>query len=218
MVVLLTCVLYFGRSIWLSEIGRFLVVKDPLERADAIYVLNGDPNTRPFEAVRLYKQGLAPRVVIAKAENSMTNVVNLTPNTTDLCIEVLKSGGITGDRLVELSMPGGVTSTLDEAKLLKAYANQNGIHKVIVVTSDFHSRRAKWIIRKVVNSSGTKIIMRPTPNPKYGENNWWHKEDGVIGCQNEYIKLLFYWVHYRNLADSDQKSTRGQGTLRPAAA
>ena len=202
--VLVFIVIYVSRAAWLPVIGSFLIVKDPPEAADIIYVLNGDPNTRPFEAARLYQEGLAPKVAIARAENSMTNVVNLTMNTTDLCIKVLHAGGITGGHLVELNMPGGVRSTFDEAMLLKEYAVRTGIRRVIVVTSEFHSRRAKWIFQKVLKNERVKIIIRPVANPKYGKDNWWRKEDGLIGCQNEYIKLIFYLMHYRNIADSPQ--------------
>ena len=44
----------------LSRLGAFLVVQDPLEKADAIFVLGGTRYERPLEAVELYNAGWAP--------------------------------------------------------------------------------------------------------------------------------------------------------------
>ena len=40
------------------------------------------------------------------------------------------------------------------------------------------------------------VMMAPTPDRKYGPNNWWTMEDRVVGCQNEYLKLLYYHLKY----------------------
>ena len=48
----------------LSRLGAWLVVEDPLEKADAIFVLGGTRYERPLEAVDLYKAGWAPRIML----------------------------------------------------------------------------------------------------------------------------------------------------------
>ena len=50
----------------LPRAGRFLVEGDPPEKADAIVVLAGSYPDRILEAVALYKEGWAPRILICR--------------------------------------------------------------------------------------------------------------------------------------------------------
>jgi len=188
--------LYALRTPVLRSVGDFLVVRDNLAAADAIVVLNGDPNSRPFEAARLFRQGLASEVWIARSEDSELSRAGVYPNTTDLAIAVLKKGGVPAGHVVQIETPGGVTSTFDEARALHEYVMSRSIRKIIVVTSAFHTRRAHWALRKEFRGTNTVLLMWPVPNPKYGADNWWRYEDGVIGLQNEYLKLLYYIVRH----------------------
>jgi len=180
----------------LREIGAFLVVSDRLEPADLIYVLNGDVSARPRHAATLFQRGLAPNIAMARAEDSLAVRAGAYPNVTDTSIAVLKSQGVPGERIVELRPDGGVQHTFDEAEVLRSYCREHSLHKIIIVTSDLHSRRARFIFRKVLSGLPVKIMLAPTPDVKYGAANWWRSEDGVIGCQNEYVKLIYYHLRY----------------------
>ena len=85
---------------------------------------------------------------------------------------------------------------MDEAKALLVYSREHPLRKVIIVTSDLHSRRARYTFRKVLSGTGVKIMMAPISDLKYGADNWWQLEDGVIGLQNEYLKLAYYYIKY----------------------
>ncbi len=50
----------------LRGLGSWLVVQDPLAKADAIFVLGGTRFERPLEAVELYKAGWAPRIALMR--------------------------------------------------------------------------------------------------------------------------------------------------------
>ena len=53
-------------AVWLLYYGgRYLQHEDPLQKADAIFVLAGTRLERPFEAVDLYKEGYAPIIVLS---------------------------------------------------------------------------------------------------------------------------------------------------------
>jgi uncharacterized SAM-binding protein YcdF (DUF218 family) len=194
--VLLGAILYVFRINVLVGIGNFLVIHDKLEAADAIFLLNGDPTVRPVHAVTLFRRGLAPTIVIARAEDSVGVQFGAYPNPTDSNITMLKNLGVPESRIIQLRPPGGVKHTFDEAKALLAYSRENPLRKVIIVTSDLHSRRARFIFLKILSGTVEKIMFAPVSDRKYGATNWWTIEDGVIGCQNEYIKLLFYHLKY----------------------
>src|SRR5271167_3712977 len=52
----------FTVSLAFLNVGRWLVVEDPLEKAAAIAVLSGRMPGRALEAARIYKAGYAPEV------------------------------------------------------------------------------------------------------------------------------------------------------------
>ena len=194
--VLLLASLYAFRNSALAAVGNFLVVRDQLEPADIIFLLNGDPTVRPAHAAELLHQGLARQVVIARAEDSEGVQFGAYPNVTDTNIVMLKSLGVPEDKIVQLRPPGGVKHTKDEADALLRYTREHSIHSVIIVTSDLHSRRTRFIFKKVLSGSPVRVMLAPISDRKYGANNWWKLEEGLIGCQNEYLKLVYYHLKY----------------------
>src|SRR5580692_7691542 len=54
--------LLLGGVVMLLCVGRWLVVEDPLEKAQAIVVLSGRMPLRALEAAKLYREGYAPKV------------------------------------------------------------------------------------------------------------------------------------------------------------
>jgi uncharacterized SAM-binding protein YcdF (DUF218 family) len=187
---------YTFRARLLSAIGNFLVIHDRIEPVDIIFLLNGDPTLRPYQAVALFRNRIASKVVIARAEDSAGVKLGAYPNVTDSNITMLEQLGVPESRIVELRPPEGVNSTFDEAQALLVYCRERGIHSVVIVTSDFHSRRARYIFRKELKGAGVKVLVAPISDRKYGAGNWWTIEDGVIGCENEYLKLIYYHWKY----------------------
>ena len=179
-----------------SALGAFLVVRDPLESADVIFLLNGDPNVRPQQAADLLKKGLAPQIAIARQTDSPGVEAGAYPNPTDTNIFMLKKCGVPEEKIRQLKPPGGVSHTFDEAVALREYYRERGFSKVIVVTSDMHSRRARFIFRRVFSGTGVHIALAPVADLKYGAADWWKTEDGIVGCENEYIKLVYYHLRY----------------------
>src|SRR5580692_1931149 len=55
-------IVLLGAVVFLVCIGRWLVVEDPLEKAQAIVVLSGRMPLRAMEAAKLYREGYAPKV------------------------------------------------------------------------------------------------------------------------------------------------------------
>lgn len=189
--------LYLLRVPILTRVGTFLIVQDPIEPADIIFILNGDIATRPFQVAKLVNQGISDKVVIVRAGDSLAVDAGLQPNITDMSVKMMRKAGISEAKIVQLPFPKGVTSTFDEATALRAYVQENAVKRIVVVTSAIHTRRARWIITKELAGTPVKIMMSPAPDPRYTSRNWWRQEDGFIGCQNEYLKLAYYLVKYR---------------------
>jgi uncharacterized SAM-binding protein YcdF (DUF218 family) len=194
---LLIALAYAFRSQILTGIADLLVVNDPLQPADIIFVLNGDYNTRPFRASELYEKGLAPVIIITKAESLPAEKLSLVPNNTDVSIGVMKALGVPPEKIVVLPVEGGTTSTFDEAIALRQYIESHNVHSLILLTSAFHTRRAKWIFDRELSGLPVRLEVAAVPHYGFDESDWWQSEDGLITLNNEYIKLVYYYVKYR---------------------
>ena len=62
----------------------------------------------------------------------------------DIVLAVGQGMGAATAAIVEELIPGGVTSTYDEAVTLRKYAEREKLRSVNIVTSSFHTRRARW--------------------------------------------------------------------------
>ena len=123
--------------LFLPFAGRFFSAADPLQRGDAIVVLAGSRVDRWLEAVDLFKEGWAPRVVLSPGPVSDLEVklrgegLRL-PREGDLARDAVLSLGVPADAVTV--MPGGVDNTAAEAAALRRWLPP-GSHRVIVVTS-----------------------------------------------------------------------------------
>ena len=195
-ILLLVICLYAFRAPILTGVGDYLIVSDRLQPADVIFVLNSEVNVRPFYATDLYQQGLAPFIAIARSENSPVVKLGLVPNDTDIDVRVMEKLGVPASKIVILPFPGGVTSTFDEADALRQYIETKGIQRVIVVTSAFHTRRARWILDRQLAGLPVILEMAPAPYPNFDQTTWWQDENGLITVNNEYVKLVYYLFKY----------------------
>jgi uncharacterized SAM-binding protein YcdF (DUF218 family) len=187
---------YAFRAQLLTGLARVLIVNDPLQPADIIFILNGDVNTRPFFAAELFKQELAPQIVLAREEDGPAAEIGLYPNGTDVTVEVMTKLGVPDDRITVIPIQGGATSTRDEAVILRRYVDEHQIRRVLVVTSAFHTRRTRWIIEKELSGSSTNFSMAAAPQWQFDETNWWQEERGLLMFVNEYLKLFYYFAAY----------------------
>jgi uncharacterized SAM-binding protein YcdF (DUF218 family) len=197
LLLLLVSLVFAFRSQILTGFADYLIVDDKLQPSDAIFLLNSDFDTRPFRAAGLYKQGLAPVIVIARSEDTPVVDLGLLPNDTDISIAVMEKLGVPAEKIIILSVPGGVTSTFDEALAFRQYIQANQVHRFILVTSAFHTRRARWIFDKTLAGLPVTLEMAAVPYKDFDQTNWWKNENGLIALNNEYIKLIFYLFKYR---------------------
>ena len=195
--LLLVFLAFTFRSQILTGVADYLIVSDPLQPADVIVLLNSEVNTRPFRASALYQQGLAPVIVIARSESTPTVAMGLVPNDTDISVAVMEKQGVPAGKIVILPFPGGVTSTFDEASAVRQYVVAHQAYRIILVTSAFHTRRARWIFEKILAGLPVRLEMAAVPYAGFDQTNWWKNETGLITLNNEYIKWVYYLFKYR---------------------
>ena len=200
-VVLFAAALFFLRVTILSAVGNFLVVSDPLAKSDAIAILGGNGASRAAEAAKLFGEGWAPRILISREgypfkaqEWKHYGITRLEES--DVAALVLKNLGVSDHSVVLLD--GYNENTLDEVRNYRAYLESTGQRSVIVVTSNFHSRRSRLTFRRVFRGTGIRVIVHPAPaNFEYAPEYWWRRRISRRTAYLEYQKLIFYALFYR---------------------
>jgi uncharacterized SAM-binding protein YcdF (DUF218 family) len=181
--------------------AKRLIVSDELPHADAIVVLAGSTAyvERTHRAVELFRQGRAPKIILTNDNqlSGWSNELQRNPLFIERAAEELTRAEGVPESVVEMLLQP-VSSTHEEALLLRRYAEAHALRSLLVVTSAYHSRRALWTFRKVFEGSGINVgvmIVEPgweTPLPA----TWWLHLSGWRMVAGEYLKLIYYWLSY----------------------
>jgi uncharacterized SAM-binding protein YcdF (DUF218 family) len=183
----------------LGAAGRFLVEDDPLDHADAIVVLTGSYPDRILEAVALYREGWAPRIILCREpENAgfrkLQGLGVTVPRLFELNRSVAEQLGVPPDAITVLERPAG--STYSEAEVVLEYILQRGYRSILLVTSKYHSSRAARIYRFLADGR-VAIIVRPARDDDFQPDGWWRDRPSTRRVVIEYQKLLTFLLFDR---------------------
>lgn len=194
LVVLLAAFCFVFRSPILRSVANAWVVDGPLSKADAIMVLGGGFPRRPIEAARLYRAGLAPKVLYSDVSTNMLAQLGLGKPQPELTRELLIEQGVP-ESAVEC-VGHSVVNTYEESLAVRDWLRQTGGKSVIIPTGEFHTRRVRWVFRKALRPLGARVQVKPIIDDRFTTTNWWRTEEAVVGFQNEIVKYLYYRVKY----------------------
>jgi uncharacterized SAM-binding protein YcdF (DUF218 family) len=187
---------WFLRAPLLTAAGQLLVIDDPLPtKADAIVVLGGGMAHRPQEAARLYRLGIAPKVLVTHPANRPGLEPHLIPSEGELAATLLQRLGVPPDAISAIGP--GVASTHDESQATLHWIAAQPVQHIVIPTDLFHTRRVKRVFQNALREKGTQVTVTVVPNHRYDATNWWHWPDGLMTWQNEFLKSLYYWATYR---------------------
>jgi uncharacterized SAM-binding protein YcdF (DUF218 family) len=190
--VILLLVVLFG----LSRLGAFLVVEDPLQKADAIFVLGGTRFERPLEAVDLYHEGWAPRIMLFRMVKDFGEVELLKrgfdfPLESDVQADALRRLGVPAEALFVL---GEQDNTKDEAQEIHDQVAAHHWQRVIVVTSKQHTRRARLVVSRKLSGTNADVIVRASRYDPADVEHWWRDRPTLRFTLFESQRLLGYWI------------------------
>ncbi len=179
----------------LQGAARLWIVDEAAEAADAIVVLGGAEDCRPFAAARLWKAGLAPVVLVPEVELNPTEALGLRPSTTAVIRGVLKAEGVPDEAVVSIGRD--VSSTRHEALAVREWVEGSGVVgpvRLLIPTDPFPTRRTHWLFEKTVPGARVTVVRT---DPKHMDvERWWTSETGLISFQNEVVKYLLYRAKY----------------------
>lgn len=189
-VAAIALVVLAGRSL-----GHWLVVQDPLESADAIVVLSGGMPERAIEAARIFRQGFASQVWLTHSTEPGATLrehgVNYTgEDTYDKLL--LMHEGVPENAIHVLDPP--IVNTADEVNVAgRALRKIAGKRKIIIVTSQVHTRRARTLWRRLASGDGTAIV-RGVTDDSFDSAHWWRSTTGALRVVREVFGLLNAWA------------------------
>ncbi len=185
---------YLYRAPLLSGMARAWVVNEPTTHADAIVILGGGLESRPFAAAKLFHANVASRILYMDVRRSPSEEMGITLPEVEQTRRILLSNGVPETAMTVVGSK--VTSTFDEARAVKGWVEKNGAQSIIIPTDAFHTRRARWIFRKELRVAKAEIHVVPIDPIRYKLSDWWTHEEGLIFFQNEVVKSLYYRLHY----------------------
>jgi len=177
MLSLLVLILLAGIAV-LGFSRQILTIDSGDVEADAIVVLGGgEGQHRPERAAELVAKGRAPLVLVSGAGDF------------DLNVNRLEKAGLSASAIM---VENRSRSTLQNAQFSIPLLRKMGAHRVIIVTSWYHSRRALKCFQQLAPD------IQFASCPSYWGNPYeeWYGRDIGGYLVVEYAKLLGYWVCY----------------------
>jgi hypothetical protein len=164
-----------------TNAGRMLVVNDP-ERSDVILVLAGETERRPARALEFLGQGYGRRVVIDVPAAAMMFHFTEVELAEQYARQLPQAASVKICPIVGLS-------TRDEAHDAEKCLTSEE-ERVLIVTSDFHTRRALSIFRHEIRGRSFAIVAAYDER-QFG-TRWWTRRQWAKTLVDEWMRLSWW--------------------------
>jgi len=184
--LLLLAVVYFSRPLWLTALGSWLVFDDGPAKAETVVVLGGGDNLgyRIEKAADLVRAGYAPSVLVS----GPAGFYGLNEGEAAVQYAVRKGYPAAWFIVVRHS----ATSTSEEAAVMLAELRRRNIHSFLLVTSNYHTARARRIYLATERATGGGPSMRVVAcaDQFFTPDSWWRKREGRKIAFMEWTKTI----------------------------
>lgn len=150
---------------------------DQPEKSDTIIILGGGDQGRVQQAADLYQSGYADNVIITPVEERYTSAELIT---------ILRHYGFNEE---DITVEEESTSTYSNAEKTIEILDSKNFDSALVVTSDYHIKRAKIAFERL--NDGSKDF-HYIPATNLGGEKWHEREDANKHWFNEFIKVWGY--------------------------
>lgn len=165
-----------------SKAGSFLVLDEP-RASDLILVLAGETDRRPQRALELLAQGYGKRILLDVPNNAKVF------GSTEM--------ELAGEYVHNLPQAASISicpidglSTKAESKDVERCLVHEPAQRILIVTSDFHTRRALSIFRHEL--PGREYSVAATrDNAAFGDR-WWTHRQWAKTFTDEWLKIIWW--------------------------
>ncbi len=195
--VIFCFLLYLVRRPLLRFMAESWIIEDTLDKADALIVL-GDDNfyaDRVTRGSQLFREGKAP-VIVASGRRLRPNA-----GIAELMEHDLVERGVPRDKILRFSHDGD--STLEEAQSLARIVKERKWRSVIVVTSNFHTRRARYVFQRVF-PQGMEVRVASARDGDFDPEHWWEKRKSIKELTQEFAGMVVTVWELRGKSETDE--------------
>ena len=186
--------LYLFRAPILTLYAHAFFLQNAQKGADAIICLSGSRGTRTPECLRLWNRGFGKRLFVTEEKPKSAEFYVIELSHLQFAQAVTQKMKLAAKWELLPSISGGATSTFDEAEDALAYAKKAGWRRIIIVTDEFHTRRAHLAFQKVFEGSDVEVEVAGAPNELFAVDDWWLSEKGILAYFGETVKYPIYWL------------------------
>lgn len=179
---LMAAIVFLLLLVLAAQAGRVLVIDDP-KPSDVILVLAGETDRRPARALELLHQGYGRRVLIdVPADAKIYEFSQL-----DLAQKYVAH--LPDAASISLCPIYGL-STRDESHDAEKCLSSQVAQRVLIVTSDFHTRRALSIYRHEIR--GQSFSIAASHDDRQFGTRWWSHRQWAKTFADEWLRTLWW--------------------------
>ena len=182
--VLLAALMLVFVLMFAANAGRLLVV-DATEPSDVILVLAGETDRRPALAMQLLDQGYGQRVLIDVPAAARIY------ESSELQIAEKYVQNLPQAASIRICPIVGLSTREESHDAEKCLAGEPG-RRILIVTSEFHTRRALNIFRREV--PGKSFSVAGAHDESQFGTRWWTNRQWAKTCLDEWLKFLWWTV------------------------
>lgn len=157
----------------------------PCQEADAIVAVSGgDTAARTKEAIALYKNGWAPKLIFSGAAQDKSG-----PSNAEAMRRIARDAGVPDENIITEEQ--GETTKQNAVKTQSIF-EANGIKSVILVTSAYHQRRAGLEFK--ARSGDVTVRNHPVPRDEQWSAFWWMTPIGWYLAVGEFMKIIAFYA------------------------
>jgi uncharacterized SAM-binding protein YcdF (DUF218 family) len=181
----LVVLLVLTSSWWLPGLGYALIHNESPVKADIAVVLAGDQyGHRIVKAGELVRAGYVPAVLVSGPAGAYGL------HESDLAIPFAVRQGFPAEWFI--AFPNSSLSTREEAAAVLVELRRRKVRSFLLVTSDYHSARARRIFLATERASGGGPEMRTVaaPDEFFQADRWWRTRQGQKVAFMEWSKTV----------------------------
>ena len=183
-VVILVCLI---AGLWifsgpiLRGLGSAMVKDGPPVKADMILVLAGDgAGYRILKGAELAREGYAPKVLVSNGGGTYGR------QESDMAVDFAIQHGYSPDLFVVAHYHAD--STVDEGRRALTLLRKRGAHKILIVTTLWHTARAGRIYRRLAPDLEFQMVGSEDFN--WNDGDWWKTREGRKTFFMEGVKTI----------------------------
>jgi uncharacterized SAM-binding protein YcdF (DUF218 family) len=183
-VALLIVGIVAARPLWLQALGDYLVRSEQPAQADLAVVPAGDYyGYRILKAAELVRQGFTGVVLVSSPDGTYGY------SEAELAIPFAVRHGYPASWFV--AVPNKAKSTREEALAMAPELRKRAVRKCLLVTSNYHTRRAGGIFRSTLPEVEFRVIA--AQDEFFRPGDWWKTRQGQKQFVMEWMKTVAEW-------------------------